>query len=342
MNFKTITFLITLGIIKLASGQVGGTVRPSQLGNEMINDTLIAYLSTGRCTLDVRIRGFPEYTPPTEFFFNDLNMEPLPNEDDTVAYFEGVSPITGASIKIKNPNYMPGVTCQFPDVAPTDAGGEHNIMIDMKAPYDSTSVDPYLGNIFFSVKRLDNLSDSIAQPNDPFYPGYSMHISNLDFINPPKHRDSLIVRVRREYASLAWEKTDTVTMDTTEYWAAYVVPRMTFNPEDSVTSGITEGERPSNISLSAYPNPFNSAVSISAPEGAEVEVFDLNGRRVAQLPDGGTVGVGLKPARAGGSETLPYGSVYLWTPDKSLGSGVYLVRARVGDKEAMKRVVYLK
>ena len=110
-------------------------------------------------------------------------------------------------------------------------------------------------------------------------------------------------------------------------------------------TGIKENSpsaKPEAFAISAHPNPFNSAVSISAPEGAEVEVFDLNGRRVAQLPDGGTVGVGLKPARAGGSETLPYGSVYLWTPDKSLGSGVYLVRARVGDKEAMKRVVYLK
>jgi hypothetical protein len=33
---------------------------------------------------------------------------------------------------------------------------------------------------------------------------------------------------------------------------------------------------------------------------------------------------------------------FTWTPEKSIGSGVYLVRARFGDRETTKRVVYLK
>lgn len=48
-----------------------------------------------------------------------------------------------------------------------------------------------------------------------------------------------------------------------------------------------------SFSLSAHPNPFNSAVTISLDYGSEsaeplstLEIFDINGRRVAQLPNG--------------------------------------------------------
>jgi len=107
--------------------------------------------------------------------------------------------------------------------------------------------------------------------------GYAGHISNLSFTNPPKHGDDLIVKVRREYEDQVWEKTDTVTMDTTEYWAAYVVPRMTLNPEDTV--GIRDLENKINdYKLLAHPNPFNNSTTITA-QGAEYgNVYDLNGK----------------------------------------------------------------
>jgi len=123
-------------------------IRPSQLGNYMVTDTLKGWLSTGRDTMYCPIRGPPEYDPPASSAYNQLNMDPLPCDDDTIAFFEGVG-ASGASINIRNPNYVCGATCQFPDVAPTDAGGEHNIMIDMLIPRDSTGIDPYLGNFFF-------------------------------------------------------------------------------------------------------------------------------------------------------------------------------------------------
>ena len=95
-------------------------------------------------------------------------------------------------------------------------------------------------------------------------------------------------------------------------------------------------QKPVSTNISAYPNPFNSAVTISVEEGlvpSRVEIFDIAGRMVANIP----VGAGLRPA-LGGSKTHPY----VWTPDASLGSGVYLVRATVGDMGITKRVVYLK
>ncbi len=91
-----------------------------------------------------------------------------------------------------------------------------------------------------------------------------------------------------------------------------------------------------------YPNPFNSSCRLCFTDSSGlinqttmVEIFDLKGRLVDKLSIGATrrVAQGLPPAN-------PY--EVIWTPDASLGSGVYLVRAIVGDKDITKRVVYLK
>jgi len=140
--------------------------------------------------------------------------------------------------------------------------------------------------------------------------------------------------------------------DTTyKLWSIlYTIPTMcTFGPGslyvefDINGTYIEESIMPSDFSLSAHPNPFNSAVSISAPENAIVEIFDINGRMVDKIP----VGEGHRALPSGGDAgngstqgCSPTGIV--WTPDKSLGSGVYLVRAKIGDESASKRIVYLK
>jgi|GEM_PF-1856707 len=120
-----------------------------------------------------------------------------------------------------------------------------------------------------------------------------------------------------------------------------------------------EVERPAETAISAYPNPFNSAVTISVDgysrengnPPVQIEIFDLAGRRVAEIP----VGEGL-PAFPldGNSENgsaqghSPTTSEFIWTPPASLPSGVYLVCATIaGDKGLKpnvqtKRVVYLK
>ncbi|MCD6502350.1 T9SS type A sorting domain-containing protein, partial [bacterium] len=97
---------------------------------------------------------------------------------------------------------------------------------------------------------------------------------------------------------------------------------------------------PEEFSISAYPNPFNSAVNISLSAGVGasdarsgqvgIEIFDISGRLVADLP----------VTNCGSPQFVP--TPQIWTPEKSLGSGVYLVRAKIGDKEITKRIVYLK
>jgi len=118
------------------------------------------------------------------------------------------------------------------------------------------------------------------------------------------------------------------------------------------TTGIREySSLPERIAIRTYPNPFNSAVriAIDAPVGeglvpSRVEIFDIAGRLVAEI----SVEEGFTPSRlsqttkTGGSETTPLRNEYIWQPDPSFGSGIYLVRARVGEDEVTKRVVFMK
>jgi len=64
-----------------------------------------------------------------------------------------------------------------------------------------------------------------------------------------------------------------------------------------------------------------------------VEIFDINGRIVYEIPVGDAY---MRPA--GGMYAAPT----IWKPEKSVGSGVYLVRAKIGDETVSKRIVYLK
>lgn len=95
--------------------------------------------------------------------------------------------------------------------------------------------------------------------------------------------------------------------------------------------------RPKAFEIIAHPNPFNSAVSIIAPVGAKVEIYNINGRRIPPPT----------PLEMGehGKSPLLKGDLggFVWRPGHNIGSGVYLLRATApsGDT-ATKRIVYLK
>jgi len=143
-------------------------------------------------------------------------------------------------------------------------------------------------------------------------------------------------------------------------------PYGTIGTGNPIITGYTHDYYPSfpeNISISAYPNPFNSAVSISVETqnlaSLQIEIFDLAGRRVAELP---SPSVPLPGGEGGDSfshwEKLAEGRMraFTWQPAPALPSGVYLVRARFasstgsghpsaqrpGDESVSKRIVYLK
>jgi hypothetical protein len=95
--------------------------------------------------------------------------------------------------------------------------------------------------------------------------------------------------------------------------------------------GIAENGLPLAFSLSpAYPNPFNSATtisfSLSAPGDATLEIFDILGRKVQTLQQG---------YLAAGEYTLT------WNAHDS-PSGVYFYRLRAGDNTETQRCLLLK
>jgi hypothetical protein len=91
------------------------------------------------------------------------------------------------------------------------------------------------------------------------------------------------------------------------------------------TGGISEGSTniPRNISIDVTPNPFNSACNIIVPEHATVEIFDLQGRLIWTC-------LNIN------SESI------VWHPNKSVGSGIYFIRATVDNQTVSKRILYIK
>jgi len=134
-----------------------------------------------------------------------------------------------------------------------------------------------------------------------------------------------------------------------------ILGTFTFSP-----SNIAEkAPLPESMSIFAYPNPFNSTVRITI-DGVvaihelplQIEIFDVAGRQVAEIPVGeGPRAFPLDGNSENGSAQgrSPTIRQFIWHPDASLPSGVYLVRARFGSAQrpsggrtAAKRVMYLK
>lgn len=112
------------------------------------------------------------------------------------------------------------------------------------------------------------------------------------------------------------------------------------------TTGIESSDRltPDGFKLSAFPNPFNSAVKISAPlEAVKIEIFDVNGRKIHTIYEESTEGLSTTRIEKENADSSPHRwRFYTWQPDESLGSGVYLVRAKFGDESVSKKITYLK
>ncbi len=100
-----------------------------------------------------------------------------------------------------------------------------------------------------------------------------------------------------------------------DFWVVKLAPDEDLNIQANNTI-------PSQLHLTAHPNPFNSACHISTPIGATVEIYNLSGQKVAQPP----------------------GDNITWRPTQNkLPSGVHLIRATIGEQSlAKRRVIYLK
>ncbi len=119
--------------------------------------------------------------------------------------------------------------------------------------------------------------------------------------------------------------------DDTDYWVVKL----------SSDFAISEKGLPEQFAMSAYPNPFNSSCEITAPIGADVEIYNLRGNVVATPYP---AGAGFVPLDKGDRDRAERGfRGFVWQPDQSISSGIYLVRARTEDgRTTTKRIVYLK
>jgi len=166
------------------------------------------------------------------------------------------------------------------------------------------------------------------------------------------------------------ETTDTVMMILTISGTTFADTTYAYITSDSgmVIVDVEESvpEIPQNFALSAYPNPFNSAVTIAidAPSvetqnlaSLQIEIFDVNGRRIETLRPSVTSGTEPSALEKGGMEVPllkgDLGGFFTWQPAPTLGSGVYLVRVRFDNRSLngaeasdcgtiTKRIVYLK
>jgi len=192
---------------------------------------------------------------------------------------------------------------------------------------------------FQAVMQNQSMAPKVLNYSISSLLGWVAPISGSSSILNPFKMDTVDI----EYTvplGLLEETTDTVTMILTISGTTFADTAFAYITSDSgMVLGIQEkaSDLPSAFAISAYPNPFNSAVNIAAPASAEIEIFDLNGCRI-------TPPAPLDSGEHGKSPLLKgdIGGLFLWHPEASLSSGVYLVRATVDGESVSKRIVYLK
>lgn len=108
------------------------------------------------------------------------------------------------------------------------------------------------------------------------------------------------------------------------------VLRRWYNAAGFDYTDINESGKPKDVFINAFPNPFNSSckITLSAQEVAipcsliDIAIFDLRGNVVyaSSIPHTISIPLGQDGVRG-----------FVWTPDKTISSGIYFVRARMGD-----------
>jgi hypothetical protein len=118
-----------------------------------------------------------------------------------------------------------------------------------------------------------------------------------------------------------------------------------------IRTGIVEIDKPEDFEIRAYPNPFNSSVTISilgvCDTPLRVEIYDVAGQLIHVITRPKAAAISQNNRSSFSLDTRRdavyiNNGVFVWTPDESLGSGVYLVRVSMTERSVTKRLVYLK
>jgi len=237
-------------------------------------------------------------------------------------------------------------------------------------PYAIRGVDYYDG-FWYIVKVLSTTSMRIVVLNSSFAPVDSSPVFNRDgrnaltglfvdrttgniFVNaysyPSLTNGASYCLSRASWATIAIYDTPQNILEDIEYsmgyfWMTQMWPPGTWLYKYDFVMAIDESPsaKPTTFSISAYPNPFNGNCRLMIDDcglGIDaIEVFDINGRMVEPVTELVEVPGGAKFPSTGSGSGL---HEYIWQPDASLASDVYLVCVSIGEKSVAKRVVYLK
>jgi hypothetical protein len=207
------------------------------------------------------------------------------------------------------------------------------------------TLDSATGGVFFKIDTISNSFDWALLGSDDSLSPNLMFVDSTGLYRIPY--ETYPIAAEKSGSEHFWFLTDMYYPDNDSVAVFWVhgYPDSSELIIDTTDSIEEEVEKPSEITLSAWPNPFNSSVKMTLDSGSEsaerlstIEIFDVNGRMVYETPVGAT----RRVARSTGQPPVdPY--EYIWQPEPFLGSGVYLVRATAGDGESVtKRIVYLK
>jgi len=327
-----------------------GYVHPSIDGTSAVEETTKVYLSGNPSEILSKDIESDEYWQVNLMNFNG-GGGPLPPEDSLIYMYVDTTD-DGYTQNMRRPAiFDTGANNSFPDCF-LEAPGETSIALDVNKVYDSTST-PYVDSIFADCYPKDYPSEVQSMYVDVWKPLSRVYFNNLSFEHPPTHGDSVVVRVRKQHADSCYLDSLIAEIDTTMYGGAAVLADAITLKTPTTSSSIKEYSTPTIYLLTAYPNPFNSAVRIAVAnrrglinQTPTVEIFDVNGRCISVIarPEAAAISsnkgdcfVGQSPSRNDGQ------SQFTWQPTPFIGSGVYLVRARAGDESTItKRIVYLK
>jgi hypothetical protein len=82
-------------------------------------------------------------------------------------------------------------------------------------------------------------------------------------------------------------------------------------------------QKPDEHTISSYPNPFNSAVSINTTPYAEIVIYDIQGRTIASI------------------SANAYGKA-LWEPRSDVGSGLYFIKSSIDGHTKVAKTAYIR
>ncbi len=100
---------------------------------------------------------------------------------------------------------------------------------------------------------------------------------------------------------------------------------------------------PEFFSIHTYPNPFNSSIRITIKgkfkSPPRIEIYDIAGRQLSEFAE--TIKArSATPER--GIDASSTEQEYVWHPNETLPSGIYLIRILMTDRSVTKRLVYLR